>query len=88
LERKQSSRLDSLYQRLLKDRLPVLALDSLVARCFSVIKADCRRRGFAASDFDFLIAATAKVNGLILATLNQRHFEGIQGLALEDWSRT
>jgi len=36
---------------------------------------------------DLLIAATAKTSGLILATLNARHFEGIEGLAVEDWSR-
>jgi predicted nucleic acid-binding protein len=35
-----------------------------------------------------LIAATAKAHSFILATLNPRHFIGIEGLAVEDWSRS
>jgi predicted nucleic acid-binding protein len=42
--------------------------------------------GPTASDFDFLIAATAKAHGLILATVNIRHFKSIAGLAVEDWA--
>jgi predicted nucleic acid-binding protein len=84
---KQSSRLSSLYQQLLRNRLQLLPVDASVAASFSEIKAGCRKHGFSASDFDFLIAATAKANGLILATLNPRHFIGIEGLAVEDWSR-
>jgi predicted nucleic acid-binding protein len=87
LKLKGSARLDSLYQSLLENRLQVLAVDRQVARAFSEIKAACRRKGFSASDFDFVIAATAKINGLVVATLNSRHFEGIEGVAVEDWSR-
>ena len=36
---------------------------------------------------DLLIAATARSAGLILATIDSRHFEGIEGVAVEDWSR-
>ncbi len=87
LELKQSPKLNALYEQLLKGRLQVLAVDTAVAVSFSQIKAACRKKGFAASDFDFLIAATAKTHGLILATLNTRHFTGIEGLALEDWAQ-
>ena len=87
LELKQSPKLSALYERLLKSRLRVLAVDTAVAATFSQIKAACRNKGFAASDFDCLIAATAKTHGLILATLNARHFSGIEGLALEDWGQ-
>jgi len=87
LELKQSANLNSLYERLLKNRLQALSVDTAVARTFSQIKVACRKKGFSASDFDFLIAATAKAHGLILATLNIRHFSGIEGLAVEDWSQ-
>lgn len=87
LRLKQSPKLNVLHERLLQNRLPALAVDVAVAVAFSEIKAVCRRKGFATSDFDFLIAATAKAHGLILATLNIRHFRGIEGLAIEDWSR-
>jgi predicted nucleic acid-binding protein len=87
LELKQSARLNSLYEELLRNRLQVLSVDNAVAVQFSHIKAICRKKGFCASDFAFLIAATAKAHGLVLATLNKRHFDGIEGLAFEDWSR-
>lgn len=86
LELKKSSRLQALYDQLLKNRLPVFPVDAAVAKEFSVIKADCRKKGISVSDFDLLIAATAKAQGLILATLNVRHFQGIEGLAFENWS--
>ena len=72
---------------MLKHRLHVFSVDTAVARNFSHLKADCREKGFGASDFDFLIAATAKTHGLVLVTLNVRHFNGMEGLAVEDWSR-
>ena len=87
LELRQSAKLRSQYDQLLKGRLQILSVDSAVARSFSQIKAACRKKGVAASDLDFLIAATAKAHGLILATINVRHFHGIEGLAVEDWSQ-
>jgi tRNA(fMet)-specific endonuclease VapC len=86
LELKRSHRLQGLFEQLLKDRIPVFPIDAAVAKAFSTMKAACRRKGFATSDFDFLIAATAKARGLVLATLNARHFQGIEGIAFEDWS--
>jgi predicted nucleic acid-binding protein len=57
--------------------------------------ANCPREknkpGESAGEINFsiflLIAATAKAQRLILATLNYRHFERRDGLAGEDWSR-
>ena len=83
---KQSARLDSLFEHLLKNRLVVLPVDAAVAQSFASIKAAAREKGLSSSDFDFLIAATARAHGLLLATLNVRHFRGIEGLAVEDWS--
>ncbi len=87
LELKQSARLQAQYDQLLANRLQLLSVDTAVAKTFSQIKAASRKKGFIASDFDFLIAATAKTHGLVLATLNLRHFNGIEGLAVEDWSK-
>jgi predicted nucleic acid-binding protein len=85
LEFKKSAQLQASYDLLLKNLMPVLPVDGAVAKAFSVIKAACRTKGLVASDFDFLIAATAKAHGLILATLNAPHFQGIEGLAFENW---
>jgi predicted nucleic acid-binding protein len=86
LELKKSTRLDALYDQLLRNRMPVLSVDSVVAATFASIKAHGRIKGALGSDFDFLIAATAKTHGLILATLNVRHFRDVDGLAVEDWT--
>ena len=87
LELKGSAKLNAHYNHLLKDRLRLLPVDAEVARVFARLKAWAKRKGHSCSDFDFLIAATAKANNLTLATLNIRHFQWIEGLAVEDWSQ-
>jgi predicted nucleic acid-binding protein len=87
LELKRSARLEALYDGLLKERLRVLPVDSGVARHFASLKAWARRNGRSPSDFDLLIAATARGHGLTLATLNTRHFQGFPSLTVEDWSQ-
>jgi predicted nucleic acid-binding protein len=86
LEWRKSERLQSSYERLLKNRISIFPVDLAVAKAFSLIKATCRTKGAPVPDFDLLIAATAKVHGLVLATLNIRHFQGIEGLACENWA--
>ena len=39
-------------------------------------------------DIDLLIAGVAVANNLILVTHNQRHFNRIEALKLQDWSQT
>lgn len=87
LELKQSRNLTAQYEALLHNRLQMLPVDAAVARNFSQIKTAARRKGQSCPDLDFLIAATAKAHGLILATLNYRHFAGLEGVAVEDWSQ-
>ena len=86
LELKKSARLGALYDRLLRERLRVLSVDSGVAKHFASLKAWAKVNGRAPSDFDLLIAATARTHGLTLATLNIRHFQGFPSLTVEDWS--
>jgi predicted nucleic acid-binding protein len=88
LELKKSARLEALFDALLRGRLTVLPVDSGVARHFASLKAWAKANGRAPSDFDLLIAATAKGHGLTVATLNPRHFQGFPGLAEEDWSHS
>lgn len=86
LELKKSSRLNSLYDLLLKERLRVLPIDSGVASQFASLKAWAKVNGRALSDFDLLISATGRAHNLALATLNLRHFQGLPGIIVEDWS--
>lgn len=86
LELKKSPRLNSLYDALLKERLRILPVDSGVARHFASLKSWAKVNGRALSDFDLLIAATARTHGLTLATLNLRHFHNLPDILVEDWS--
>ena len=66
-------------------RLPILDLDPSTGRIFGKIKAQLRRQGTPVADSDLLIAATALAKDLILVSNNERHFQRIQNLSLENW---
>jgi predicted nucleic acid-binding protein len=53
------------------------------ARCI----ADQTQASWEIADLDLLIAATASVHRLTVATLNVRDFDAVEGLAWEDWSK-
>ena len=53
---------------------------------FATMKARQHVLGAPVDDLDLLIAASAVQHGLILATLNARHFALVEGLRWEDWS--
>jgi tRNA(fMet)-specific endonuclease VapC len=86
LEAKGSESLWKRYRALLEGRFPVLNVTSEVARSYAVLAGPLIRAGKPRPVIDLLIAATAKSSGLVLATLNVKYFEGIEGLAVEDWS--
>lgn len=74
------------YARLLENRLECLDADADVWRMFARMKARQRRLGLAVADLDLLIAATARVRHLTVATLNAGDFSRIEGISWEDWS--
>jgi tRNA(fMet)-specific endonuclease VapC len=51
------------------------------------IYADIRQRGITIGTSDILIAGVAMENGLTLITNNERHYEPIQGLVMENWKK-
>jgi predicted nucleic acid-binding protein len=53
----------------------ILPVGLEIAEMAGVIIAQSRAAGFAGEPMDALIAATAKVHGLKVATLNRKHFE-------------
>ena len=61
------------------------SFDADAARKYDEIRADLETRGEVISDLNMMIAAIAKVHGLILVTHNTREFSRIPGLQLEDW---
>ncbi len=50
-------------------------------------RARLERIGRRVDDFDLLIGATAIHHGLTLVTNNTKHFQRLNGIKLEDWSR-
>jgi predicted nucleic acid-binding protein len=87
LEAKNTAPLWDRYRTLLDGRLPILEVTADVARTYASLAGPMIREGNPRPVIDLLIAATAKNHGLVLATLNYRHFEGVDGLAVENWSR-
>jgi tRNA(fMet)-specific endonuclease VapC len=63
----------------------VLALTRDIADVAAQLHADCKTRGIVAGDADTLIAATAIVHGMGVATGNVRHFREFSQLYLENW---
>jgi tRNA(fMet)-specific endonuclease VapC len=49
------------------------------------IYAELHRRGALIGDADILIAATAQVHDLVVATNNEEHFRRVSGLRVENW---
>ncbi len=88
IAKKNSTRLATAFSANLRPRLAILPLDSACAAAYADLRTACERNGSPVADMDLLIAATAKAKGLILATLNSRHFSVIPGLTVEDWSQT
>jgi predicted nucleic acid-binding protein len=65
--------------------LTVLPFDERAARRFGMLKARLQKMGEVVDDLDVQIASIALENDLSLLTNNQRHFERIEGLRLENW---
>ena len=54
-------------------------------RRFGEIKASLEQKGTRLADADIIIASTAIEEGLSLVTGNVRHYNRIEGLAIENW---
>jgi predicted nucleic acid-binding protein len=84
---KDSDKLWEAYRTILKGRLHVLDFITETASVFGELKARQTVTGKTVDDFDLAIAAIAVTHDLTVATLNVRHFQKIEGLKWEDWSK-
>lgn len=87
LEKKGSERLWTEYGEYLKDRLTLIPFGYKESGQYAKLRNILTGRGDPVADLDLMIAATAISNGLVLATLNLKHFEKVPGLQVEDWSK-
>ncbi|MEO8392136.1 MAG: type II toxin-antitoxin system VapC family toxin [Chloroflexota bacterium] len=65
-----------------------LPFDDAAAEIYSDIRADLTAKGTPIGPNDFIIAAIALANDLILVTHNIREFSRIKALKLEDWEES
>ena len=56
-------------------------------RIAAMLYADLRKQGNPIDDIDLLIAGIALENKLVIATRNVGHFNRVQGLTVEDWTK-
>lgn len=62
--------------------IEIISIESIVAEEFVRIKIGLEKQKQPLTDFDIIIAATAMVNNLTLATRNTKHFKRIKKLQL------
>lgn len=70
-----------------KELFPIIDIDKAVIETFSELKANQQKAGSPLDDFDLLIASTALTMNSILVTNNEKHFNRIKGLKIENWSK-
>ncbi len=87
IAKKGSARLATAFSNHLRPRLGILPVTSACAAAYAQLRADCEARGTPVADMDLLIAATARANNLIVATLNTSDFHAVPGISVEDWSK-
>ncbi len=54
---------------------------------YAIEKARLSNEGMITDDFDLLIGVSAIVNTMIMVTNNTKHFERIQNIELQDWTK-
>lgn len=69
----------------LESKLRVIESDSQVSETFGKLKAELQKKGRMIDDADLFIAACALANKLILVTNNEKHFQRIKSLSIENW---
>ena len=83
-KRKRSLRLESLSE-MFREMFPVVPWTEDVASAYADIRTSLEDSGTPIGDMDMLIAASAIAGGFVLVTNNVRHFQRINGLAVENW---
>lgn len=66
-------------------RLEVLDFDTKAAKHFGEIRAELYAQGKPIGPYDMMLAGHARSQGLIMVTNNEKEFERVGGLRLENW---
>jgi tRNA(fMet)-specific endonuclease VapC len=68
--------------------IAILAFDHVAAETYGRVRAALERAGTPIGPLDTLIASHALALGLMLVTTNEREFERVEGLRVENWTRS
>ena len=71
--------------RYIESTIEVMPFDKKAVENYAIIKSTLKKQGKLIDYFDILIAAVALSNEMILVTNNEKHFNHIRGLAVENW---
>jgi tRNA(fMet)-specific endonuclease VapC len=67
--------------------IPVLPMAADAAKNYGTIRSDLAARGELIGNNDLWIAAHAKSLGVILVTNNDKEFQRVSGLTIENWAK-
>lgn len=87
LSARPSARLEHWFEAFVQDYCDVLPVTVAVARRSGVLRGQLRARGATRTQADMLIAATAAEHDLVLATRNERDFEGCEIKVVNPFAR-
>ncbi len=65
----------------------ILSWDRPAAEHYGLIRAELEAQGITIGNMDMMIAAHARSQGLILVTNNEKHFNRVPGLIIENWTK-
>ena len=65
----------------------ILSWDQAAAEHYGQIRAELEAQGMTIGNMDMMIAAHARSQGIVLVTNNERHFQRVSDLAIENWTK-
>ncbi len=65
----------------------VLSWDRSAAEHYGQIRADLEAQGNTIGNMDMMIAAHARSHGMVLVTNNEKHFQRVSDLNIENWTK-
>ena len=73
--------------KMIESSLAIVPISRELVEMFGLLKSNLEKVGQSLDDFDLILASTALSHNLILVTNNEKHFQRIDGLKIENWSK-
>ena len=72
--------------RRIAEIFPIIDVSPAIIETFGHLKATLEKTGSIVADMDLIIASTALTHNMILVTNNEKHFQQIPELQIENWA--